>query len=228
METRTLIETNDGSHSLALSGTTATYHSHHGALSESMHVFIEKGLKIAPAENGHLNILEVGMGTGLNVLLTYLYLPETLKLNYHALELYPVDAGIIEQINYPEVLQNYAQFDPERTKEIFQKIHQWQDGKPFPLDDHFNLTVWQKSIIDWMPREQLQLVYYDAFAPSHQPEMWSTEIFSKIYDSITPGGILVTFCAQGAFKRNLKAAGFDVESIDGPPGKREMTRGVKI
>ncbi|HEX8516947.1 MAG TPA: tRNA (5-methylaminomethyl-2-thiouridine)(34)-methyltransferase MnmD [Bacteroidia bacterium] len=223
-----IITTTDGSHSIFLPGLNEHYHSTHGAIQESLHVFIEAGLKKALSENisSVFHILEVGMGTGLNVLLSFLETKEiNMSINYVSLEAFPIDDEIIRQLNYPAILGSTLQYP---VKEIFENIHSCEWGKEFKLSDNFTLTKIKNTLQEEaLPQPQFDLIYYDAFGPPVQPEMWTEEIFTKLYGSLNPGGSLVTYCAKGEVKRILKRTGFMVKPLPGPPGKREMVRAVK-
>lgn len=218
------METSDGSHTLRLIGADEQYHSRNGALQESQHVFIRAGLHSVMHLNDPLHILEVGMGTGLNALLTCIESVEGLrKILYHALEPFPLDPEIVEKLNYPRL------FSQNWVPEAFQAIHGATEdpyqcvGDVFFLK-RFKTTVQEASLAD----NVYNLVYFDAFGPDTQPEMWTTDVFCRIAKWMQPQGVLVTYCAKGAVRRALKSAGFQVERLPGPPGKREMTRAVKL
>jgi tRNA U34 5-methylaminomethyl-2-thiouridine-forming methyltransferase MnmC len=223
-----IIITEDGSHSIYIPELNENYHSTHGAIQESLHVFIEAGLKKALDENlsSVFNILEVGMGTGLNLLLSFIETREiTVSVNYTSIEAYPLDKDFIQQLNYAEILSSSLKFP---VKEIFEKIHDCDWDKEVELSENFTL----KKIKDKLQNvnfknDTFDLIYYDAFGPPTQPEMWTEETFTKLFSALKSKGALVTYCAKGEVKRILKRAGFDVESLPGPPGKREMVRAVK-
>ena len=192
------------------------YHSIHGALAESLHVFIEAGLKALNPNNGQLAILEMGFGTGLNAWLTLTnHSTQGVDIQYHGIEKYPLNEEEFSAIQYKTD-------DPS-----FLLLHQspWQQWHP--INAHFKLFKDQVDLINFKPNAEYDLVYFDAFAPSAQPQLWSIDIFQKIYHSMKPGGIMVTYCVKGDVRRNMKAAGFSVEKIPGPPGKREMARARK-
>lgn len=220
-----LIETGDGSHTIAKEDDEVTYHSHHGALTESLHVFIEKGLKTFSGKDQHLNVLEVGLGTGLNALLTQLNAHHAKSITYHAIEPYPLPGEIISELNYADILREKYGVDKERCIDLLNGIHQWRHNQKFFPIEHFGMTVWEETIQNWTPSEKYHVVYYDAFAPDDQQEMWEWEAFRKLFEAMKSGGVLVTFSAKGAFKRMLNEIGFQVENTEGPPGgKKEMTR----
>jgi len=214
------ITSKDGSHTLFLPHLNETYHSLHGAICESEYVFIEAGLSRMAEKISEITILEVGFGTGLNALLSLMFsLKKSVKINYHTLEPFPLPKEIYENLNYIDLLKR------EDLKNSFLKMHQALDGEAVLLTDQFifyrHLTTLENFSISIAP----DLVYYDAFAPSKQPEVWALENLKKIKSVLPPGGTLVTYCASGQFKRDLKEAGFTVEVLQGPPGKKEMTRG---
>jgi tRNA U34 5-methylaminomethyl-2-thiouridine-forming methyltransferase MnmC len=163
------------------------------------------------------------MGTGLNILLTALE-PSTqnIFIDYTAYELYPISADQAMQLNYHELLQE------GNTREILMQIHTLPWGTFSEIRPGFRLCKWQKSFETLDDEEQFDLIYMDAFAPEAQPEFWEAPFTEQLLKALKPGGIIVTYCAKGSFKRALKAAGFLVEALPGPPGKREMTRGKKI
>ncbi|HEY6160692.1 MAG TPA: tRNA (5-methylaminomethyl-2-thiouridine)(34)-methyltransferase MnmD [Bacteroidia bacterium] len=218
---RKIIITADGSHSIFIPGLDEHYHSVHGAVQESRHVFIEAGLKFISERKREVSILEMGLGTGLNVFLTFLEAKE-IKINYTALEAFPISPGQAEALNYPRLL------DAEAYRPVLQILHTMEPGKEVELRPGF---IFRKEITkfgDFRSREQFDLIYFDAFAPRVQPELWTEEIFGRMFGSLRPGGILVTYCAKGEVKRNMKAAGFTIERLPGPKGKREMTRALKV
>ena len=217
---RELRLTADGSPTLYVPELDETYHSMHGSVQEARHVFIENGLRFVATESKQVNILEVGFGTGLNALLTAQYATENaIRVNYVGLEAYPVEEAIWKEINYHT--------DAE-ARSLYTKIMAHPFGETISIDLNFSLSKEAKLIQDWVANGTFDLIYYDAFGPRAQAEMWELPIFEKLYSLLNVGGALVTYCAQGQFKRHLKSLGMRVESLPGPPGKREMTRGTKI
>jgi tRNA U34 5-methylaminomethyl-2-thiouridine-forming methyltransferase MnmC len=220
-----LVVTEDGSHTLYVSDLNEHYHSVRGALQESVHVFINAGLSAAEQKFSEINLLEVGFGTGLNCLLTYFNHHK--PVNYVGVEAFPVEESILGKLNYHEWLQY------RDSRKIFQLIHHAEWDKPVSISPDFHLTKLKNKIQHVYPenypgyRAYFNLIYFDAFAPDAQPEMWTAEMFNKLYDLMTPKGILVTYCAKGSVKRNMKSVGFIVESLPGAKGKREMTRAIK-
>ncbi|MEN8248998.1 MAG: tRNA (5-methylaminomethyl-2-thiouridine)(34)-methyltransferase MnmD [Bacteroidota bacterium] len=216
-----LITTEDGSHSLRIDELDETYHSIHGAIQESNHVFIEAGLKHYLKQNpdsGSIKILEYGFGTGLNALLSALGSSDKLKIEYHTLEKYPLSESISNQLNYGKILD---------ANGILNLIHSAKWDAEVRISSSFSIKKIETDFIDFIPETTYELIFFDAFAPSKQAELWNSEIFQNCYKGLKPGGVLVTYSAKGQVKRDLKSVGFIIESIPGPPGKFQMTRGVK-
>lgn len=216
-----VILTEDGSHSLQLTDLDETYHSTHGAIQESNHVFIEAGFNHCLAKNiepQEINILEFGFGTGLNVLLTALAETKDVSIKYDSIEKHPISKEISSQLNYGEILNNDT---------LFKLIHSSAWGGKIQLTPSFYLSKFQLDFRDFTSNSKYHLIYFDAFAPSKQPKLWTKEVLSQCYDFLLPGGIFVTYSAKGQLKRDLISLGFEVESLPGPPGKFEITRAVK-
>lgn len=227
---RTIIKTADGSHSLFVEELNEHYHSIHGAIQESKHVFIDAGLKpfgsrstTSYAEGkAPLAILEIGLGTGLNAILTYIETQQSdIKIHYTAIEAYPVSTDLIDRLNYVELL------DAQNLQPVYTAIHACEWGMPVELSDQFTILKIKNTLQDTVLENSYHIIYFDAFGPGVQPEMWTEEIFAKLYAVFESGGCLVTYCAKGEVKRTLKRVGFTVESLPGPPGKREMVRAIK-
>ncbi|RCW32481.1 tRNA (5-methylaminomethyl-2-thiouridine)(34)-methyltransferase MnmD [Marinilabilia salmonicolor] len=209
----------DGSSTLYRPDLDEHYHSIHGAIQESMHVFIRAGLLSHQANA--LNILEVGFGTGLNALLTILHQGKK-KVFYHTIERYPLEATIVQSINYPDIL------DVPTSTEYFKQLHEAPWNKDCEITPAFTIHKEASDLALFTPQKLYNLVYFDAFGPDKQPELWTPEIFKKISESMCEGGVLVTYSCKGTVKRALSAAGMKIEKIPGPPGKREMLRATKI
>lgn len=220
---RKIVVTGDGSHSIYLPAFDEFYHSSHGALRESLHVFLKHGYEVLAANRTTpLRILEMGFGTGLNAFLTWLrHAGETFDLHYTSLEAYPVGIETAASLNYLQAMH------AEQHAEIFNRMHVCAWGKAEIFPGNFTLLKLQTTLQEFSSAEKFDLVYYDAFAPRVQPELWTKEIFDRLFSAMHPGGLLVTYCAKGEVKRSMKAAGFRVEALPGPPGKREMTRAWK-
>jgi tRNA U34 5-methylaminomethyl-2-thiouridine-forming methyltransferase MnmC len=222
MEENTLLITQDGSHTLLSGKYGVSYHSRYGAIQESMHVFLQAGFfpKVLPARA--VSILEIGFGSGLNALLTLL---ESRRLDcqvqYDTVEAYPISIEQAASLNYPELL-----LQPD-VKAVFLQMHQSGHGELQQLQPQFSFRKWIQlfEAIDF--QESFDVIYFDAFAPETQPALWNGDIMGRMFRALRPEGVLVTYCAKGAVKRTLKAEGFVIEAIPGPPGKREMTRAIK-
>ncbi len=213
-----IIYTKDGSHTLRNAELNETYHSIHGAVQESRHVFIKNALDyMIELGASELAILEVGFGTGLNTWLTAKRLVEgSCKVSYTTLESMPLDESIWLKLNYAHTAEDI---------ELFKRIHHavWNQHASIARDfslTKLNTTIQQASL----PASSFDVVYFDAFAPEKQPEMWDIEVLKKVFFSMKQGGVFVTYCAKGQVKRDLKNLGMVVETLPGPPGKREMIR----
>ncbi len=217
-----VFESRDGSSTLLSERFGVTYHSKYGALQESAHVFIKEGLFYKCIAKKELKILEMGFGTGLNALLTQQKAGSIgLKIEYTAIEKYPVDQDVLEKLNYCEKLQMF------NGNCFFKRLHECPWEEPVQLADYFAITKKKQSFEEITFESTFDLIYYDAFAPNIQPELWEAPILKKMYGALDKGGVLVTYCAKGDFKRTLKAIGFEVKTLKGPPGKREMIRAKK-
>lgn len=221
-----VIETRDGSSSLLIPEMNETYHSTHGAITESEYVFLKMGLnrllEIYP-DKQTVKILEVGFGTGLNAWLTALASEDKgTTIEYFSIEKFPLEQNLIDQLNYKNKKGDVL------AGELFDQLHLAPWGNEQAISDQFLLTKIKEDIFEFdAAAGHFDLIYFDAFAPSKQPEMWSPDVLKKMFDLLNPGGLFVTYCAQGQFKRDLKSVGFETEELDGPPGKKEMTRGTK-
>lgn len=216
-----IIKTSDGSDTLYVQDLDEHYHSAFGAVQESMHIFIKAGLQTFTKAS--LTIFEAGFGTGLNAWLTYLQSRDSgLKIRYFSIEKYPLPENIFESLNYSSFLNE--------DNCIFLKMHHAHWNEEVKISDNFHLTKIQEDLtaFDFKLLPETDLIYFDAFSPDKQPELWSQTIFDSLYSRISPGGKLVTYCAKGAVRRSLIKSGFSVERIPGPPGKREMLRAGKI
>ena len=218
MSTPSLFVTDDGSHSV-YSPSGVSYHSRHGAIQESRHVFIEAALLYLSQRQRSIDILEIGFGTGLNAFLSFLEgEARGLQLNYHSYELFPLAEEAWRALNYPE------QAGAAERRRVFEALHLAPWGNPFSISPAFSLTKHQDSFLNISAEQAFDAIYFDPFAPNDQPEFWTPEFLEKMHRALRPGGVLTTYCAKGYVKRNLRAVGFQVEKLPGPPGKREMTR----
>ena len=211
---RHITQSADGSTTLWVPGLDEHYHSIHGALTESQHVFIEAGLKAIGTSN--VRILEVGLGTALNARLT---LDQAQKdgrtIAYDALEKFPLTKEEIEAVG----LQGMSKEAPFLTA---------TPGALTQITEQFTFRLLVEDLKNFEGEQgSYDLIYFDAFAPSAQPDLWTDAVFENMYGLLKPGGALVTYCAKGVVKRSMKAAGFEVEALPGPPRKREMTRAWK-
>jgi tRNA U34 5-methylaminomethyl-2-thiouridine-forming methyltransferase MnmC len=213
-------QTKDGSTTLFVPELNEHYHSINGALQESLHVFIRAGLEHVLQLQPQVRLLEVGFGTGLNALLTLQHvLSQRGRVQYDTLEKYPLSWELIAAMHFEKFILN-----PE-ILDYLPQLHQAPWERAVSLLPGFELKKHQAALeTQVLPAAYYHLIYFDAFAPEKQPELWTDAIFRKLYEALLPGGILVSYCAKGSFKRSLKAAGFTLEALPGPAGKREMTR----
>ena len=217
---REIVQTKDGSTTIYLPEWEENYHSKHGAIQEAKHVFIKNGFSQIYANE--ISIMEIGFGTGLNTFITFLEaMNHNKKINYTGVEAYPVAFSEIAQMNYVSELQA-VEYDGE-----FQQLHRSDWNVNVKISKDFCLTKRQQFFDEIVDVEAFDLIYFDAFGYRVQPELWSTEIFQKMYNALKPGGILVTYAARGVVKRSMIEVGFTVEKLEGPPGKREMFRAKK-
>lgn len=214
--------TEDGSHTLFVPELNEHYHSTHGAIQESMHVFIDAGLR--HCVKSEIKVLEIGFGTGLNAFLTLLEAERTgRKIDYTTLEFYPLSIIDAEKLNYAELTDS-------TKKDVFRELHKVEWGKWSQLTLYFSLLKMKFDFSkpsDFDTENKFDVIFFDAFAPEKQPEMWVQEIFDKIYSISSENAILTTYCAKGSVRRMLQTAGFVVERLPGPPGKREILRARK-
>lgn len=226
---RTIKTTSDGSKTLYIKELDENYHSHHGALNEANHVFIKNGLNLINL--CEINILELGFGTGLNVLVTFNeYLKNTLddkyhknfKINYFTAEKYPINPEEIAELNYDSL------FDKEEVKNLYKNLHNSPWEKLIELAPGFSV---QKIKIDFFDLKdynlpEIDLVYFDCFGSRVQPDLWEIPLFEIVANKMKDGGLLTTYASKGSVRRNLQSLGFVVEKKPGPPGKREMINAI--
>lgn len=223
------IITGDGSHSLMNTALNETYHSRHGAVQESNHVFIHHGLDdfLAQRQTDTLSILEIGFGTGLNAFLTLkkVFIANEGRalpsVHYTAIEGFPLPESIWRALNYIEK-------EAPPLPSLFYKLHEAAWNEPVEISPDFILRK-EHIMLETveLPSDQYDLVYFDAFAPSRQPELWTFSVLQRVVASTKTGGMFVTYCARGQLKRDLRALNMEVETLPGPPGKKEMTRAIK-
>ncbi|MEC7877959.1 MAG: tRNA (5-methylaminomethyl-2-thiouridine)(34)-methyltransferase MnmD [Bacteroidota bacterium] len=215
-----IIQTSDGSHTIYDESLNETYHSIHGSINESNHVYVNAGLKqfIYESRKKHVNILEVGFGTGLNFLLLYDFLKKrNIKVDYHTIEPNPLNDSVLEKLNFSKIIGS--------VDEIFKIIHKSKTDELVEIDKKITFLKSVDTIENIKLKERkYDIIFFDAFAPSKQPDIWSYNNLNKIHSSMGEDSILVTYCSSGKFKKTLHDLGFKVEVLDGPKGKKEMVR----
>ena len=219
---RKSVITVDGSHTVAVPEMNVNYHSIHGAIQESKHVFIEAGLNhlLDNSSSQQLHIFEMGFGTGLNAFLTAIESEKLQKrIHYTTVDKFPISIAEAKSLNYADILQH---------TELFQKIQTGNWNEEVELTEYFILRKEKMDLLNFSTAQPFNLIYYDAFAPAAQPELWTKEVFEKLFRMLQPNGILVTYCSKGDVRRAMIAAGFKVEKLKGPQGKREMLRAIKF
>ncbi len=210
--------TNDGSPTIYNATVNECYHSIFGAIQESQHVFIKNGFELIKKQ--HLNVFEMGFGTGLNAFLTLVSAEENnITTFYDAIELYPLENKIINELSYEIKNSIY--------NNKYNEIHNANWGEYNKISPHFYLRKIKANILEYEFEKTYDVVYFDSFSPEKQPELWTYEVFKKIFNNIQINGILTTYCAKGIVKRTLKSVGFEVNLVEGPPGKRQMIIAIK-
>ncbi len=212
--------TEDGSHTLYVPELDECYHSTHGSVQESNLIFIQYGLN--DSKKKALDILEIGFGTGLNAFLTFIATQNSpnKKINYTGIELYPVDADKAILLNYPEIIDS-------GNRETFEKMHFAQWNEPVEISKNFTLTKLHADFTKTEFDKKFDVIYFDAFSPEKQAEMWDEKLFGKLYLCASDNAVITTYCAKGVVRRAMMSAGFEVERLPGPIGKREVLRGKK-
>ena len=217
---RKVIITADGSSTIHLPEWDEQYHSKHGAIQEAMHVFIKSGLSLF--SNRKISILEIGFGTGLNSFITFLEAPKyNIEVDYYGVEAYPVSYEEIEKLNY------VAQLKANDYNSIYSDMHYQKWELKNEISSKFSLTKRKQFFNEIEDVNSFDLIYFDAFGARVQPELWTEDIFEKMFEALKSGGVLVTYCAKGSVRRAMQKVGFLVEKLPGPPGKREMLRATK-
>jgi len=214
-----IVQTADGSNTLFSEEHNAHYHSLNGAVQESEHIFIKNGYNYFSLDE--ISILEIGFGTGLNAALTASMAVEQ-KCNtcYTGIDLYPLDMNILSKINYDAVLST-------PKSEAWKKITTTKWGVEERVNEFFLLNKVHCDLIEMSLQNKYDIIYFDAFAPDDQPEMWTIDVFEKLYHANNNGGVLVTYCSKGIVKQTLRSVGYKVERMPGPPGKRHIIRATK-
>lgn len=212
--------TQDGSTTIHLPEINESYHSKHGAIQEAYHVFIKSGFSLF--ERKSVSVLEIGFGTGLNAFITFLEAEKTAQeIDYVGVEAYPVSTDEVQQMNYVAALK------ADHKMDSFEKMHQTTWEERHIISENFTLTKRQQRFEDIVDVEQFDLIYFDAFGFTVQPELWSEAIFQKMYTALKPKGVLVTYACRTSIKNAMLSSGFSVEKLPGAPGKREMLRAKK-
>lgn len=221
---REIRTTSDGSKTLHINDLNENYHSHHGALQEAQHVFIDNGLNLL--NDYEINILELGLGTGLNVLVTINEFMKTDKnhvIHYYTLEKYPINEIEVRELNYGSI------FNETEMMEIYQQIHTSNWNKTIEIIPNFFFTKFHCDFFDLqnMDLPKIDLVYFDCFGARVQPDLWEKPLFELVSNKMKKGGLLTTYSSKGSVRRILKELNFNVEKKAGPPGKREMINAIK-
>lgn len=217
---REIITTADGSTTIHLPDWNEQYHSKHGAIQEAYHVFIKQGLDLFDTQD--VSLLEIGFGTGLNALITFLESEKkALNVRYVGVEAYPVAMDEVSKLNYIETLK------ANEHAAVFEQLHVQSWNESHKITPLFSLEKRQQFFDQITDENQFDLIYFDAFGARVQPELWTEDIFTRMYRALKAKGVLVTYSAKGSVRRAMQAVGFSVERLPGPPGKREMLRAIK-
>lgn len=223
-ENRIIIDTEDGSSSIFDPITGEHYHSTHGAITESEHVFIKNGLSQLDMTKRSLSILEIGFGTGLNALLSLNFLKDRdIECHYYSIEKYPIPFEMVQRLNYCQLLGDMT------LRDSFIKMHQCNWEEVIEITPLFFIKKMRQDISELKLDDiTFDIVFFDAFSPNVQPELWSTTIFKALYNNLNENGLLTTYSVQGLVKNNLRSVGFKVKRLQGPPGKHHMLNAFKI
>ena len=220
---RSIITTSDGSKTIQIEEWNEQYHSLHGAIQESQHVFIKTGLHhfLSLYKPSAVHILEIGFGTGLNAFVTALEAQrQDVQIHYEGVEAYHVLSEELSQLNYASLI------DPNQHT-VFDALHDLSWEELHPIASHFSLKKRQQFFADIQDKNIFDLIYFDAFGARVQPELWTESIFKRMFNALKTHGVLVTYAAKGSVRRAMQSVGFVVERLEGPPGKREMLRATK-
>ncbi|MBU4539067.1 MAG: tRNA (5-methylaminomethyl-2-thiouridine)(34)-methyltransferase MnmD [Weeksellaceae bacterium] len=222
---REIKTTADGSKTLYINDLNENYHSHHGALQEAVHVFIKNGLNLV--NFCEINILELGFGTGLNVLVTideFLKTDKNHIVKFFTIEKYPVNKKEVEELGYDSF------FEDSRIKDYYHKIHDCEWNQSTEILPNFHFTKFNCDFFDLknLDLPKINLVYYDCFGARVQPDLWEKPLFEMVSDKMETGGLLTTYSSKGSVRRILEELNFKIEKKAGPPGKREMINAVKM
>lgn len=220
---RRIITTNDGSKTIHIEEWNEQYHSTHGAIQEANHVFLKNGLNYfyQTHKPSQISVLEIGFGTGLNAFITCLEADRSnVNVNYVGIEAHPVSNDEIIQLNYAEMISM-------KHESTFKMIHDvnWEDT--IEITPRFDLTKREQFFSEINDEHCFDIIYFDAFGPRVQPELWTEDIFKLMFKALKEKGILVTYSAKGSARRAMQSVGFTVERLEGPPGKRHMLRATK-
>jgi tRNA U34 5-methylaminomethyl-2-thiouridine-forming methyltransferase MnmC len=219
---REIILTQDGSHTINFCEWNATYHSKYGAIQESMHVYINAGLKQLLNRRSLIKVFEMGFGTGLNVLLTLREAEiNQQRIYYETIEQFPLEKMLFEKLNYCEQLQRMD------LKPAFEQLHYCEWNKEINISPFFTFKKMHTPVQNYEFGQKINIIYYDAFSPAAQPELWAKEIFEKLFANLQPQGLLLTYCSKGDVRRAMQTTGFITEKLPGPPHKREILRAIK-
>ena len=223
---RQIVTTEDGSKTIRLEEWNEHYHSTHGAIQEAMHVYINAGLNFYCAQHKTeaqpIKVLEAGFGTGLNALLALMWSKQhNIQLHYTGLEAYPISKDEQQALEYHQAI------DGAEIKSVFDQLHKIPWNECLEISETFSLLKQQMFFSELDLHSEADVVFYDAFGPRVQPELWEAPLLEKFYDALKPGGVFVTYSVKGTAKRAMQGLGFEVDIIEGPPGKRHMMRAVK-
>ncbi|WP_298612746.1 tRNA (5-methylaminomethyl-2-thiouridine)(34)-methyltransferase MnmD [uncultured Odoribacter sp.] len=224
---RQFIHTEDGSTTLYVPALNEHYHSIHGAIQESVHIFIHTGIEFYLRNNppvtilSGVNILEAGFGTGLNAYLSFVYAEEQkIRIQYHSIEKYPLSIEETKQLNYKAQI-------PAKNPDIFDELHSCPWERENAISPVFSLHKYRQDFREIRFESRFDIIFFDAFNPEIQPYLWTEDVFQNFYKALKPQGILVTYCVKGIVKQALRKVGFTLKKLPGPPGKREILRAQK-